>query len=59
MGGCGKKGHLNPPPDTVSTYPASYPQYAEQEDVEEEIGILDDQGLEDGGILEYVQTEYD
>ena len=44
--GCGKKGPLNPPPDEVSTYPATYPQHTEGLDVEEELGTLDDQGLE-------------
>ena len=44
--GCGKKGPLDPPAGEVSTYPATYPQHAIGPDSEEELGSLDDQGLE-------------
>ncbi|MBS0186188.1 MAG: hypothetical protein JSS34_07635 [Proteobacteria bacterium] len=44
--GCGKKGPLEPPVGEVSTYPATYPQYADGPDEEEILESLDDQHLE-------------
>ena len=44
--GCGKKGPLEPPPGEVTTYPATYPQYADGPDEEEILGSLDGQHLE-------------